>query len=318
MNFIQFITTKTFLKHLGLSVLFSFILIWIVLLSLRFYTHHNKEIITPSLINISLSQAKGLQTVKKLDLYIMDSVYDASKTPGTIITQDPAAGSKVKPGRKIYISVVSVLPEQVKMPVLVDLSIRQAKALLQTYGLVLGQVVTVPNVPNNSVIKALMNGAEIVGGTLVRKGTVIDLYVGEGLVIKQIELPFLIGKSRQEAISIINSLGLSLGGETFSPACDSITGIVFEQTPIYMYGKTVPSSTKLFLSYKSAKEFDFDSYIKNLAIDTFQKTQTAPAPVVVPNSIPVPNANPAKQPQPNTKKPAATKPKPNQNSDDRF
>ena len=58
---------------------------------------------------------------------------------GSVIIQDPVAGSHVKRYRKIYLTTVTVLPEKVLMPDLIDLSLRQATATLETYGLKLDQ-----------------------------------------------------------------------------------------------------------------------------------------------------------------------------------
>ena len=66
------------------------------------------------------------------------------------------------------------------MPNLVDLSIRQAASLLETYGLRIGQRISVPSIAHGAVIRQLYQGEDIEPGTLIRRGELIDLEVGDG------------------------------------------------------------------------------------------------------------------------------------------
>ncbi|MDE5574225.1 MAG: PASTA domain-containing protein, partial [Bacteroidales bacterium] len=68
----------------------------------------------------------------------------------------------------------------VQMPDLKDLSLRQAEALLETYGLKVGSKTTVPSIVKGAVINQLHYGEEIEPGTLIRRGSSIDLQIGDG------------------------------------------------------------------------------------------------------------------------------------------
>jgi beta-lactam-binding protein with PASTA domain len=204
------------------------------------------------LVGLPIEQLGKLESVDEFDILVVDSVYDYNKKGGLIVSQDPQPGSKVKPGRTIYISVIAYLPEQVKMPSLVDLSLRQAKALLQTYGMKLGFVKMIPDPAKNAVLQVSCRGRNIAPGTMIPKGSIIDIYVGSGTGGSDAQIPFLIGKSRTEAISVIVRLGMMLGEESYSNDADSLNGRVYTQTPVYVYGKKIPIGSTINLSYRSA------------------------------------------------------------------
>jgi beta-lactam-binding protein with PASTA domain len=268
MNFIQFITTKQFLKQLAYSILLFIAIAWITLMILKFYTRHNEVAVTPNYVGLSMEQVNSLESSRDFELVIVDSIYDYTRKPGTVISQDPIPETKVKPGRSIYLSLVSFKPEQVSMPELIDLSLRRAKALLQTYGLKLGSIRIVPDMAENAVLKCSVRGKYVKPGTLILKGSVVDLVIGSGSGYGLPTVPFLIGKTREAARLELSRLGFFVGNETYSGDCDSTNAQIFEQDPLYIYGKRIESGSSFSLTYKSGTDFDFDEYINNLVIDT--------------------------------------------------
>lgn len=276
MNFFQFITTRRFLKHLAYSVLLFIVLSWIILSLLKMYTRHNQVSVTPNYVGLMMDQVSSLESSKDFELIIVDSIYDYTRKPGSVISQDPLPETKVKPGRAIYLSLVSFVPEQVSMPALTDLSLRRAKALLQTYGLKLGGIRIVPDMAENAVLKATVNGRYVKPGTPIRKGSVVDLVIGSGSGGNEAAIPFLIGKTREAAVSEIKRLGFVVSEESYSGDCDSTNGQVYEQMPVYVYGKRIAAGTSFTLSYKSSESFNFEEYIRELVIDTIQAETPIP------------------------------------------
>ncbi len=271
MTFLEFLKTKKFFKHLLLSFAVTLTVIWITLLLLRMYTRHGQSIEVPSYIGLTVEKAKDFEASKTFTFQV-DSVYELHKTPGTIISQDPLPKTKVKSGRTIYFSVVSYKPDQVHMPNLVDISLRQAKASLQTYGLVVGKITFVPDMAKNAVQKALYKGQPIAPGTLIDRGAKIDLVVGSGRSAQVVQVPSLIGKYRNEAIQEIERLGLILGSESYESG-DNSDARVYSQSPAYIFGKKIPSGTIIDLTYRS-DSFDFDSYMKTLKVDSLKVDST--------------------------------------------
>lgn len=268
MNFIQFITTRRFLKHLAYSILLFIVIAWIALTVLRLYTRHNQVAVTPNYVGLMMDQVSSLESSKDFELIVVDSIYDYTRKPGSVISQDPLPETKVKPGRAIYLSLVSYMPEQVSMPELIDLSLRRAKALLQTYGLKLGSVRVIPDMAENAVLKVTVGGKVVKPGTPILKGSVIDLIIGSGTGTGLPAIPFLIGKTRESALRELIRLGMKIGEESYSGNCDSTNALVYEQNPVYVYGKRIVAGTSFSLSYKSGDDFNFEEYIKNMVIDT--------------------------------------------------
>jgi eukaryotic-like serine/threonine-protein kinase len=279
MNFIQFITTRRFLKHLAYSILLFLVIAWITLTILKMYTRHDQVAVTPNYVGLSMDQVNELESSKEFDIVVVDSIYDYTKEPGSVISQDPLPGTKVKPGRAVYLSLVSFMPEQVSMPDLIDLSLRRAKALLQTYGLKLGRISVVADIAENAVLKVIVNGRTVKPGTSIRKGSVVDLVIGSGTGAGEPFIPFLIGKTRESALRELTKLGLIVVDEFYSGNCDSTNALVYEQNPVYVYNKKIVAGTGFSLIYKAGEELDFEEYIRNLVIDT------------IPPETPLPNSN---------------------------
>ncbi len=268
MNFIQFITTRRFLKHLAYSFLLFIVIAWITLTILRLYTRHNQVAITPNYVGLQMDQVNSLESSRDFELVIVDSIYDYTKRPGSVISQDPLPNTKVKPGRAIYLSLVSFVPEQVSMPALIDLSLRRAKALLQTYGLKLGSIRIIPDMAKNAVLKVTVGGRTVSPGTQIRKGSVIDLVIGSGSGGDLQSVPFLIGKSRDAARADLARMGFSIDHESYTGTSDSTDAVVYEQTPLYVYGKRIGTGTGFSLVYKGSTDLNFEEYISKMVIDT--------------------------------------------------
>jgi len=270
MNFVQFVATRTFVKHFCIAVLIVILLSWAVLASLGIYTNHGESLSVPDFNGLTIDQIAKLETSKDFELVVVDSVYDLSKPKGSVISQEPLPHSHVKANRKIYVTLVASMPEQVSMPDLVDLSLRQATAILQTYGLKLGNISQVPDIANNAILRQLYNGRTIAKGKLLTKGSTIDLVVGSGLGGDKVQIPFLIGKTRQEAIMELRRFSLNRGTETFDQDADSLDARVYEQEPRYAIGRYLNLGHSVNLIYRSSTDFDFDSYIQSYKVDTLQ------------------------------------------------
>jgi beta-lactam-binding protein with PASTA domain len=122
----------------------------------------------------------------------------------------------------------------------------------------------------NAVLKVTVNGKNIKPGTNIRKGSVVDLIIGSGSGGNEAAIPFLIGKTHDAAVSELLRLGFVVAEESYSDDCDSTNGQVYEQDPLYIYGKRVVAGTSFKLTYRSPDKFDFNEYISNLVIDTIQ------------------------------------------------
>ena len=171
-------STKNWFYNIGAALVVFGILIFTVYLALGWYTKHDVKIPVPNVVGQTVSNAEIMMQNEGLTVKIIDSVYNEKSEPFSIIEQIPAAGNEVKPGRAIYVVINSGNKPKIKMPKLVDQSLTLATAVLKNNGLVLGEIsYSYDEIGNNLVISQKINGREIQPGTLLTKGTWIDLVI---------------------------------------------------------------------------------------------------------------------------------------------
>jgi len=237
MDFLRFLLTKTFLRHLGLAAAISFILLLCTLLWLKIYTHHGKTIVVPDLTGLILEEVDDVTSSRRLRFEVVDSVFSTEMPRGTVIKQNPVAASRVKKNRKIFLTMNAVNPEMVSMPQLIGLSYRQARLALQNAGLVQGNITYRPDFAKNNVLQQMHGDTVINEGTIITKGAVINLVLGMGLSSETTRVPDLVGLGLEEATEIISDYFLNLGAitydESFEDTEDSTGAFIWRQYPDY-------------------------------------------------------------------------------------
>ncbi|MDP4240800.1 MAG: PASTA domain-containing protein [Bacteroidota bacterium] len=274
-SFIEFIKSRIFLRHLLVSVLITIALLFAVFQILAVYTFHGSEVTVPDYEGLTLNELKASATYSDFDFVVVDSVYDPHKEKGTIVTQDPLPNSKVKQHRKIYLTVIASVPEKVSMPDLKDLTLRQAIATLQTYGLQLGRTELVPDIGTNAVLKQMFQGHEVKPGTMMEKGAVIDLVLGQGLGGTRIKVPFLIGMTRSAVLKLLSADSLYVGAEIYMDKKDTVNARVYKQSPAYSSGLYLNIGQSIDLWFKSDESFDWNTYMKSFDTTSSKKATSS-------------------------------------------
>ncbi len=256
MDFLRFLFSKVFLKHL--SILIGIVIILLILINfwLKSYTNHGEYITVPDFTGLMYDELEEYAKQRDLNAVIIDSVYDNSKLKGSVVSQDPLPNSLVKEGRKIYLTIVSLSAEMVCMPDLHDLTLRQAIATLETYGLRPGTLKYVPHIAINAVLKQEYKGREISTGTLIEKGSKVNLTLGQGLRDEKTLVPLLLGKSREEALSILHAASLNIGAEFFEEGSSEDKAFVSRQRPVSSPNAFVNLGISIDLWYKPQVDFD--------------------------------------------------------------
>ncbi|MEI6434332.1 MAG: PASTA domain-containing protein [Bacteroidota bacterium] len=180
MNFLRFLFSKKFLKHLLLATGIFAVIVWITLQSLAFYTHHNDYLIVPDFRGLDLQNTKDNPDFIFYKFTVIDSLFDPDKPKGSVLTQDPFPGSKVKKDRTIYLTITSFVPEKTTMPDLRDLTLRQAQSMIESAGLKLGKLQYIRSFDEDAVQNQFFKGRVIRPGASIDKGSVITLTVGMG------------------------------------------------------------------------------------------------------------------------------------------
>ncbi len=267
MSFFSFLLKKKFYIHFGYAIIVLVILFFLVLKYLDIYTRHGEAYIVPDFSGSTLLEVKNQDFDEIFDFIVTDSVFDNSQLPGTIVLQNPAAGSKVKKGRNVYITTVAIMPEMTTMPDLKDLTLRQALTMLRTEGLDIRTLIFEPYLAEDAVIGQYFNEDTLEAGTEIEKGSEIDLVLGRGRNLP-VPLPFLIGLDRKTASDRILLSSFNVGREYFMDEENGGTMRVYRQEPEWDDEGKYYRGDYLNVWYRSDKFFDFDSLIMTIIPDT--------------------------------------------------
>jgi beta-lactam-binding protein with PASTA domain len=264
MNLTKKIKDSGILYHVLVAFCLTVAIIWITVKLLDIFTLHGKSKPVPDLMGLTESEVKASLRGTGLRYKIIDSIFDDHFPKGTVANQDPLPETRVKKSRTIYLTKIAVLPEMVVVPDIKDLSLRQGLALLNAHGLREGNLEYRPDIANNAILEQSFRGEPIAPGTSVEKGSKIDLVIGRGLDQTLVTVPVLIGKTRDEAVSIIRSSMLSLGLEEFIDDPDD-NPVVYDQRPNPVnLNQRLNAGSAINLVYRSANKFDFDEYVTTL------------------------------------------------------
>lgn len=289
------------------------------------YTKHGVSVEVPDLSTLNINEA--IQKLEELDLrYEVDSVkFTEDYPPYAILDFYPLQGSKVKPGRRIFIKSNPSTWRPVELPDLIDKSSRLAITQLHLRGLVLGDTIYVEDPARDAVLGVMFNGDTIQAGKLLPKGAKIDLVLGRGFKM-DMPVPQVEGLTLQEAKAILKNKFFDLGQIYYLGGTRDTIGarVVYQDPPPNdNYDEGLPVS--LWLSKKPTsqlrKEIDSldlvyrrkldekDSLFYN-SIESSRTIDIKDLPEEIRNAIKYDqNTNEQMRPKEEPKAPAATGPK---------
>jgi len=207
----------------------------LVLLLLYFFaylpraTNHGQTITVPSIEGMQIAQLEDFLIKRNLRYEVNDSAYSSEYPALTVLKQYPQAGSKVKEGRKIFISINRVSPPTVPVPALVDGSVVNADAVLRSNELKRGRIELVAG-PFNVVKEMKYQGQTIDAGQPVPKGAVIDLVVMDG-GSNSFEAPDYTGLNLEDAKVVIFGSNLNIGNITMVGDTTGMEAVILKQKP---------------------------------------------------------------------------------------
>lgn len=278
MPLIQFFKSKQFYIHLSSAIGVVALGLFAVFLGLNIYTRQGKTITVPSVKGLKEHQIIAGLKSRHLRYTIIDSIHNPELSPGVIVEQIPAEGSKVKRDRMLFITINAFSAEQVRMPALVDYSLRNANVILESFGLKTGRIIYVPSEYTNLVMGQQYNGKDINPGASVPKGSEIDLIVGHGLSNEQIPVPDLLGLTLDEANSFLGSgtklsIGAIICDETIQSKSDSTMAIIYRQSPAPMQGAMIRQGASLSVWISTNMELILSSMTDSLYHATGENTE---------------------------------------------
>ena len=147
---------------------------------LEWYTHHGEGIKVPKVEGMYYSNARNLLESDGLQIVVSDSGYNKRLPADCILAQTPGAGSMVKAGHTIYVTVNSPSSPALPIPDIVDnSSYREAEAKLMAMGF---QLLPAKRVPGEKdwVYGIISRGRRVGTGDMISTGSPLTLLIGNG------------------------------------------------------------------------------------------------------------------------------------------
>jgi len=235
MTLIEFLKTKTFKYNALAAIGITILLIVLNMFALRIYTDHGNSVSIPDLKGKSLQEVTGILDKIDLRFQVSDSVYSRETAPGTVLDQYPKPGMKVKENRVISITLCALNQEMIPMPQLTDISYRQALNIIESSGLVSGNIEYQPSEFPNLVLEQKVDGKPVAIGSLIPKGTIVDLVLGSENNGETSEVPTLFGRHLSEVRMVLGEAFLNVGeinyDESISSEEQKENAFVWKQSP---------------------------------------------------------------------------------------
>nr|WP_294790296.1 PASTA domain-containing protein [uncultured Mucilaginibacter sp.] len=228
---LAYLKTSSFRKTALFAIGSVISVVLIAFFSLSYYTDHGSGVPVPQLTKLSIDRAIDILEQQGFNYYV-DTIYAGDETPGTIVQQDPDAGTLVKKGRIIYLTMAALQAPPVAMPDIEQTQYIQAVATLANLGLKVGDTTYRSDIARDMVLEVKLNGQTIKSGTKIPKGSRLDLVLGDGNGAGELPIPEVVNLDLDEARVAIKGAGFTLGNITYQGAItDSSRLKVISQFP---------------------------------------------------------------------------------------
>ncbi len=194
---------------LGLGVIVAGLVVFALLFNsavMPIWTRHDAAVQVPDVQELTPDDAQNVLMLAGLDWEEQEQPYNPNVPADVVVDQSPAAGTTVKPGRRIYY-YVNVSPKQlVVVPDVVSLSEGKAREDVGDRGLVVDRVEmdTVRTPYENTVTRQMPTP-----DSRVPVGTRVTLWISPGVENgREVTVPNVVGMTAGEARVAIGEAGL--------------------------------------------------------------------------------------------------------------
>ncbi len=188
-NFFNFLKSRTFLIQIGLAILASVILVYIVFAWLKSNTNHGEFVEVPDFSKMSVMDMRKTVEDVGLRYQVLDSAnYNPDYPRFSIIEQEPRSGNKVKPDRTIYFTVNPSGYKKVSVPKIIQVTQRNAASMLRAVGLDVQRVTYIDELGQDMVYYIKYKGKNISPGDKLPKTSKIELVCGNGKISNRAQI----------------------------------------------------------------------------------------------------------------------------------
>lgn len=160
------------------------------------YTRHDVSIRVPTVENQPYAEAETLMQERGLKVQRQVGRYNPNVERDIVVDQTPLPNAKVKPGRRVYLTVNAGELPTLKLPDLTGMSVREAKNRLSSLGLEVG---TVQEDPIPSPYANTITKQEPTPGDSLKEGKTVNLWYSTGLGEENVEVPNVVGYTVADA-----------------------------------------------------------------------------------------------------------------------
>ena len=171
----------------------------------------NDPIIVPELEGCTLTEAKYMAEEVGFEVEEGDYVSDRNVPEGAVVSQTPEANSTAMKGSIIRVNI-SKGPGNGQVPDLVGKTEEEAEEILLANGFELGDVSPGASDLEEGIIFEQYPS----DGTTLQEGSTVDIKISDGSKAK-VKVPYLVGKSIDEAKILLSDAELDLGEVTHEP-----------------------------------------------------------------------------------------------------
>lgn len=261
MGSIQKISQNVIARNLVLAFCAIVVFVGVTALTLNILTRHNRQKPVSDFIGVHISEVERTARTDGFRLEVVDSIYAPIYGGGTVIEQLPTAGTEVKKGRRIFVTITSHQQKMVPVPFVTGFSLRQAKNMIEMAGLEIKELRYVSNIATGNVL------AEVVGRDTVRQNSDLQLEVGSGVTLivglapetPWTPVPKVAGLSLGQAKSILWERGFNVGEAMMDDDINLVNqkeAVVYRQSPAYNHSAALGTRVTIHLTLDDTKIAD--------------------------------------------------------------
>ncbi|MGC2422992.1 MAG: PASTA domain-containing protein [Nitrospirota bacterium] len=195
------VTVKKFFQILLIVLVFLGLAMASAIITMNAFTWGH-TVTVPDVRGKELTAAINQIRNSGLDIKVEREEHHPTVPQNYIIGQNPAPGDRVKSGRNVMV-IVSLGSEEVAVPTVADKVFRLAQVTLKEAGLELGEVARV-NSQSPAEMVILQSPAQ---GTVLQKGSEVDMLVSAGGRATRYVTPDLTGMTLPQAGDLVRPMG---------------------------------------------------------------------------------------------------------------
>jgi D-alanine-D-alanine ligase len=248
-----FLTSAFFLRNFAKMVAVVGGLLLLTTWWMRCYTQHGESVQVDDFTGMRLEDALEKGSDKDFRFEIMDSVWKEGTPSGIIILQNPKPLSRVKEGRKIYVTVTGQAEPEL-LPKFAESSydFDRYRLKIEKRGIKVREKERIFDArqAENTILYFYHNGRKVTEGMVNSGYYVVPGDVLEFVVTEQqsnvVEIPDLVCMDYAAAEFLVSTSNLNIG--TVTPdgtVVDPATAFIYRQEPPFVPATTIPMGTQI-------------------------------------------------------------------------